>query len=59
MGGCSLFGVIGLIWFPLILFALSSTVGHSNPPFGIELKITVGTYEPVFQMKAQQQDLHV
>ena len=58
MGGCALFGVIALIWFPLVLFALSSTVGDPNPPYDVTIEITIGPYQPFFKMKAQQQDLY-
>ncbi|KAK8725948.1 hypothetical protein OTU49_010567 [Cherax quadricarinatus] len=58
MGGCALFGVIALIWFPLVLFALSNTVGQPNPPYDVTVEITMGAYQPIFRMTAQQQSLH-
>ncbi|XP_050729555.1 piezo-type mechanosensitive ion channel component-like isoform X3 [Eriocheir sinensis] len=57
MGGCALFGVIAFIWFPLVLFALSNTVGQPNPPYDVTVQITVGAYQPIFRMTAQQQSL--
>ncbi|CAL4063763.1 unnamed protein product, partial [Meganyctiphanes norvegica] len=59
MGGCALFGVISLIWFPLVLFALSNTVGKPNPPYEVNLEITVGAYQPIFKMKAQQSSIRI
>nr|XP_045617167.1 piezo-type mechanosensitive ion channel component-like isoform X3 [Procambarus clarkii] len=58
MGGCALFGVIALIWFPLVLFALSNTVGQPNPPYDVTVQITMGAYQPIFRMTAQQQSLY-
>ncbi|KAG0723512.1 Piezo-type mechanosensitive ion channel component [Chionoecetes opilio] len=57
MGGCALFGVIAIIWFPLVLFALSNTVGQTNSPYDVTVQITVGAYQPIFRMTAQQQSL--
>uniref|UniRef100_A0A0P4W477 Uncharacterized protein n=3 Tax=Scylla olivacea TaxID=85551 RepID=A0A0P4W477_SCYOL len=57
MGGCALFWVIAFIWFPLVLFALSNTVGQTNPPYDVTVQITVGAYQPIFRMTAQQQSL--
>ncbi|XP_071541022.1 piezo-type mechanosensitive ion channel component isoform X2 [Panulirus ornatus] len=58
MGGCALFGVIAIIWFPLVLFALSNTVGQPNPPYDVTVQITIGAYQPIFRMTAQQQSLY-
>lgn len=58
MGGCALFGVIAVIWFPLVLFALSNTVGQPNPPYDVTIQISVGAYQPIFRMTAQQQSLY-
>jgi len=53
VGGSALFFIIGLIWFPLLLFALGSTVGISNLPFDVSMKISIGPYEPIYSMSAQ------
>ncbi|XP_066947530.1 piezo-type mechanosensitive ion channel component isoform X4 [Macrobrachium rosenbergii] len=58
MGGCALFGVIALIWFPLVLFALSNTVGQPNPPEDVSIQVSIGAYQPIFSMSAQQQSLY-
>lgn len=52
-GGTALFLIIGLIWFPLLLFALGSTVGISNLPYDVTMKIRIGPYEPIYSMSAQ------
>ena len=57
MGGCALCTVIAFIWFPLVLFALSNTVGQTNSPYDVTVQITVGAYQPIFRMTAQQQSL--
>ncbi|XP_025268649.1 piezo-type mechanosensitive ion channel component isoform X2 [Camponotus floridanus] len=53
VGGSALFFIIGLIWFPLLLFALGSTVGKSNLPYDVSMKISIGPYEPIYSMSAQ------
>lgn len=53
VGGFALFLIIGLIWFPLLLFALGSTVGISNLPYDVSMKIRIGPYEPIYSMSAQ------
>ncbi|XP_026827290.1 piezo-type mechanosensitive ion channel component isoform X4 [Ooceraea biroi] len=53
VGGTALFLIIGLIWFPLLLFALGSTVGISNLPYDVTMKIRIGPYEPIYSMSAQ------
>ncbi|XP_020278165.1 piezo-type mechanosensitive ion channel component isoform X3 [Pseudomyrmex gracilis] len=53
VGGIALLFIIGLIWFPLLLFALGSTVGKSNLPFDVSMKIRIGPYEPIYSMSAQ------
>ncbi|XP_015127425.1 piezo-type mechanosensitive ion channel component isoform X5 [Diachasma alloeum] len=53
VGGGGLFLIIGLIWFPLLLFALGATVGVSNLPYEASLSIRIGSYEPIYTMSAQ------
>lgn len=53
VGGGALFVIIGLIWFPLLLFALGSTVGVSNLPYDVSMKVQIGPYEPIYSMSAQ------
>ncbi|XP_043493596.1 piezo-type mechanosensitive ion channel component isoform X2 [Polistes fuscatus] len=53
VGGGALCVIIGLIWFPLLLFALGGTVGVSNLPYEVSMKIGIGPYEPIYSMTAQ------
>ncbi|XP_076765205.1 piezo type mechanosensitive ion channel component isoform X3 [Xylocopa sonorina] len=57
VGGAALFLMIGLIWFPLLLFALGSTVGVSNLPYDVSMKIRIGPYEPIYSMSAQSSSI--
>jgi len=57
VGGTALFLIIGLIWFPLLLFALGSTVGISNLPYDVTMKIRIGPYEPIYSMSAQDNSI--
>lgn len=57
MGGAALFFMIGLIWFPLLLFALGGTVGISNLPYDVSMKIRIGSHEPIYSMSAQGQSI--
>lgn len=53
VGGSVLLLIIALIWFPLLLFALGSTVGQPNLPSDVSMKIRIGPYEPIYSMSAQ------
>ncbi|XP_026674428.1 piezo-type mechanosensitive ion channel component isoform X4 [Ceratina calcarata] len=57
VGGAALFLMIGLIWFPLLLFALGGTVGVSNLPYDVSMKIRIGPYEPIYSMSAQSSSI--
>ncbi|XP_048267509.1 piezo-type mechanosensitive ion channel component isoform X5 [Bombus terrestris] len=57
IGGGALFFMIGLIWFPLLLFALGGTVGVSNLPYDVSMKIRIGPYEPIYSMSAQSSSI--
>ncbi|XP_054011749.1 piezo-type mechanosensitive ion channel component isoform X2 [Hylaeus anthracinus] len=57
VGGGALLLMIGLIWFPLLLFALGSTVGVSNLPYDVSMKIRIGPYEPIYSMSAQSSSI--
>lgn len=57
VGGGALFLMIGLIWFPLLLFALGGTVGVSNLPYDVSMKIRIGPYEPIYSMSAQSSSI--
>lgn len=52
-GGGALFLIIGLIWFPLLIFALGGTVGDPNPPYDVSLSIKLGAHEPIYTMSSQ------
>lgn len=53
MGGAGLFAIIAVIWFPLVFFALGSTVGDANIPYDVTLNLRIGPYQPVYSMSAQ------
>jgi hypothetical protein len=57
IGGSSLFIIIAIIWFPLVLFALGNTVGSPNPPKEMSMELTIGSYQPIFTMSAQTHSL--
>ncbi|KAL6263389.1 hypothetical protein P5V15_006180 [Pogonomyrmex californicus] len=57
MGGSILLLIIGLIWFPLLLFALGNTVGISNLPYDVSMKIRIGPYDPIYSMSAQSNSI--
>lgn len=58
VGGGALFLMIGLIWFPLLLFALGGTVGVSNIPSEVSMRIRIGPYEPIYAMSAQSSSIY-
>ncbi|XP_051158273.1 piezo-type mechanosensitive ion channel component-like isoform X4 [Leptopilina boulardi] len=53
VGGAGLFVIIGLVWFPLLFFALGRTVGVANLPYEVKMKIGIGAHEPIYTMSAQ------
>ncbi|XP_058794046.1 piezo-type mechanosensitive ion channel component isoform X2 [Phymastichus coffea] len=57
VGGGALIVMIGMIWFPLLLFALGSTVGTSNLPTEVTLNIRIGSYEPIYTIAAQNSSI--
>ncbi|KAK2582220.1 hypothetical protein KPH14_004571 [Odynerus spinipes] len=57
VGGGALCIIISLIWFPLLLFALGGTVGVSNLPYEVSMKIGIGPYEPIYSMSAQSSSI--
>ncbi|KAF7992315.1 hypothetical protein HCN44_001640 [Aphidius gifuensis] len=56
-GGGALFVIIGLIWFPLLIYALGGTVGDPNPPYDVSLSIKFGSHEPIYTMSSQDSEI--
>lgn len=57
LGGILLFSIILVIWFPLLLFSLGNTVGQSLLPMDCTVELSLGGYEPIFKISAQQGSL--
>ncbi|KAK0162943.1 hypothetical protein PV327_006669 [Microctonus hyperodae] len=57
VGGGLLFLIIGLIWFPLLFFALGRSAGISNIPYEVSLKIRIGSHEPIYIMSARDDSI--
>lgn len=54
LGGALTSLLIGIIFFPLILFALSSELGKPNIPNEITMSLQLGSYEPIYEFEASQ-----
>jgi len=53
MGGGGLFIIIAVICFPLVIFALGSTVGQPNLPCEVTVKMEIVDYLPIYERSAQ------
>ena len=56
MGGGFLLIIIGIIWFPLVFFALGNSVGQSHPPDEIRVELRIGHYEPIYHTMILKQE---
>ncbi|XP_023248310.1 piezo-type mechanosensitive ion channel component isoform X2 [Copidosoma floridanum] len=53
VGGGALILMIGIIWFPLMIFALGNTVGRSNLPKEVTLNMRISSYEPIYTIMTE------
>lgn len=56
-GGC-LVGIIAVIWFPLVLFALGNTVGKPNLPTEVTGTVRIGAFQPIYHYTAQNNSIY-
>jgi len=58
LGGLLVFLLIVVIWFPLLFMSFINSAYISNIPVDATFTLSVGGYQPLFKMSAQQQFLH-
>ncbi|XP_039260902.2 piezo-type mechanosensitive ion channel component 1-like isoform X4 [Styela clava] len=60
VGGLLVFFLIAIIWFPLLFMNIVLTIGGlTNNPEQVSIQITVGTFEPLFQVIADSDAIRV
>ncbi|XP_051543569.1 piezo-type mechanosensitive ion channel component 2-like isoform X1 [Myxocyprinus asiaticus] len=58
MGGMIVMLLICIVWFPLLFMSLvKSVAGVINKPLDVSVTITLGGFQPIFTMSAQQNQL--
>uniref|UniRef100_A0A673GY89 Piezo-type mechanosensitive ion channel component 2-like n=1 Tax=Sinocyclocheilus rhinocerous TaxID=307959 RepID=A0A673GY89_9TELE len=58
MGGMIVMLLICIVWFPLLFMSLvKSVAGVVNKPLDVSVTITLGGFQPIFTMSAQQNQL--
>lgn len=57
LGGGLILLIIGIIWFPLLFFAFSSSLGQSNIPKNVMFTVKIGKYEPIYKIDVRAEQI--
>lgn len=57
MGGGLTILIVFIIWFPLVLFAYSQSLGQSGVPKNVHIEFAIDLYEPIYKINIREENM--